>query len=164
MVSLPSASSSDLSFMINPSLSALGLLPGRFHRPVRGEAELGLQLGDRGEGAEAVHAGDGALEPGEAVPAQHAAHLHADARSRSAAALSRHAEEGLDVRGITERRSRRPLVGVPAHETIEIVKPHAGRPLIERAGLARLIDRRVVVLAEPLMFRTCPFLIIAIAS
>src|SRR5208283_5087279 len=58
-------------------------------------------------------------------------------------------EEGLDMRGIPEQRARRPLVGVAAHETVEVLEPHPGGPLVERTRLARLIDRRVVILAEP---------------
>src|SRR5262245_53915760 len=44
---------------------------------------------------------------------------------------------------------RPPLVGVAAHEAVEIVEAHAGRPLVERPGPARLELRGVVVLAEP---------------
>ena len=58
-------------------------------------------------------------------------------------------DERLDMRGIPEQRARRPLVGVAAHETVEVLEPHAGRPLVERTRLARLIDRRVVILSEP---------------
>ena len=44
---------------------------------------------------------------------------------------------------------RRPLVGLAAHEAVEIVEAHARRPLVERTGHAVLEVRRVVVLAEP---------------
>src|SRR5262249_7465584 len=44
---------------------------------------------------------------------------------------------------------RLPLVGVAADEAIEVVEAHAGRPLVERPGRARLELRGVVVLAEP---------------
>ena len=44
---------------------------------------------------------------------------------------------------------RRPLVGLAAHEAVEVIEAHADRPLIERPGGAVLIARRVVVLAEP---------------
>src|SRR5271157_1673141 len=44
---------------------------------------------------------------------------------------------------------RLPLAGVAADEPVEIVEAHSGWPLVERPGLARLIKRRVVVLAEP---------------
>ena len=52
------------------------------------------------------------------------------------------------MRGVAEQVGL-PLVGVTADEAIEIFKTHAGRPLIERANLARGECRRVVVLAEP---------------
>ena len=42
-----------------------------------------------------------------------------------------------------------PLAGVAADEAVEIIEAHPGRPLIKRPGLARLVKRRVVVLAEP---------------
>ena len=44
---------------------------------------------------------------------------------------------------------RLPLAGVAADKAVEIFEAHAVRPLIERPGLARLVRRRVVVLAEP---------------
>src|SRR5262249_47485192 len=44
---------------------------------------------------------------------------------------------------------RLPLVGIAADEAVEVVEAHAGGPLSERAVLARLEGRRVVVLAEP---------------
>src|SRR5271169_4763985 len=63
-------------------------------------------------------------------------------------------DEGLDMRGISEQRARRPLVGVAAHEPVEVLEPHAGRPLVERTCRARLIDWRVVILAVPRCFVT----------
>jgi hypothetical protein len=36
-----------------------------------------------------------------------------------------------------------------ADKAVEIIEAHPGRPLIEGAGLARLVKGRVVVLAEP---------------
>ena len=54
----------------------------------------------------------------------------------------------VDRRGVAEQ-IRLPLVGVAADEAVEIVEAHAGRPLVERPGLARLELRGVVVLAEP---------------
>ena len=44
---------------------------------------------------------------------------------------------------------RRPLVGLAAHEAVEVVKTHSRRPLVERAGDGVLVGWRVVVLAEP---------------
>src|SRR5207244_9137758 len=44
---------------------------------------------------------------------------------------------------------RLPLTGVAADKAIKIIEAHPDRPLIKGAGLARLIKRRVVVLAEP---------------
>ena len=61
---------------------------------------------------------------------------------------ARLAEVGVDRRGVAEQ-VRLPLVGVAADEAVEVVEAHAGRPLVERPGLARLELRRVVVLAEP---------------
>ena len=43
----------------------------------------------------------------------------------------------------------RPLVGFATHETVKVVKTHAGRPLAERTRFAELEGGRVVVLAEP---------------
>ena len=54
----------------------------------------------------------------------------------------------VDRRGVAEQ-VRLPLAGVAADEAIEVFEAHAGRPLIERPGLARRPGRRVVVLAEP---------------
>ena len=42
-----------------------------------------------------------------------------------------------------------PLVGLAAHEPVEVLEAHADRPLIERSGRAVQIGRGVVVLAEP---------------
>ena len=56
--------------------------------------------------------------------------------------------EGEDGRRIAEQ-VRLPLAGVAADEAIEILEAHAVRPLIERSGLGRLIEGRVVILAEP---------------
>ena len=53
-----------------------------------------------------------------------------------------------DRRGVAEQE-RRPLIGLAAHEAVEVVEAHAERPLIEWPGLAVLERRRVVVLAEP---------------
>src|SRR5262245_34199354 len=61
---------------------------------------------------------------------------------------ARIALEGIDRGGVAEQ-VRLPLAGVAADEAVEILEAHAGRPLMERTGLARLIERRVVVLAEP---------------
>ena len=55
---------------------------------------------------------------------------------------------GIDRRGVAEQ-VRLPLAGVAADEAVEVFEAHAGRPLVERAGLAGLEGRRVVVLAEP---------------
>ena len=55
---------------------------------------------------------------------------------------------GIDRRGVAEQ-VRLPLAGVAADEAVEILEAHAGRPLVERPGLARSPGRRVVVLAEP---------------
>ena len=44
---------------------------------------------------------------------------------------------------------RRPLVGLAAHEAVEVVEAHSRRPLVERARDGVLVGRRVVVLAEP---------------
>ena len=56
--------------------------------------------------------------------------------------------EGIDRRRVAEQ-VRLPLAGVAADEAVEILEAHAVRPLIERPGLARLVEGRVVVLAEP---------------
>ena len=44
---------------------------------------------------------------------------------------------------------RRPLIGLAAHEAVEVFEAHPRRPLIEGARHAVLERRRVVVLAEP---------------
>ena len=54
----------------------------------------------------------------------------------------------VDRRGVAEQ-VRLPLARVAADEAVEVFEAHAGRPLVERAGLARRPGRRVVVLAEP---------------
>ena len=59
------------------------------------------------------------------------------------------ADERVDVRGVAGEVRRLPLAGVPAHEAVEVLEAHAGRPLVERADRTRLERRRVVVLAEP---------------
>ena len=51
--------------------------------------------------------------------------------------------------GMIAEEIGRPLVGFAAHEPIEVLEAHPAGPLIERAGQAVLIGRRVVVLAEP---------------
>ena len=60
---------------------------------------------------------------------------------------------GLPLKRIDGRRVaeqvRLPLAGVAADEPVEILEAHPDRPLMERPGLARLIERRVVILAEP---------------
>ncbi len=60
----------------------------------------------------------------------------------------RRAEEGIDLRRVAEQ-VRFPLVGVAANKTVEILETHAGRPLVEGAGLAGGEGRGVVILAEP---------------
>ena len=56
--------------------------------------------------------------------------------------------EGVDGRRIAIE-VRLPLAGVTADEPIEILEAHAVRPLVEGPGLGRLVERRVVILAEP---------------
>src|SRR5206468_12072268 len=60
---------------------------------------------------------------------------------------------GLPLKRIDGRRVaeqvRLPLAGVAADEPVEILEAHPGRPLLKRPRLARLIERRVVILAEP---------------
>ena len=56
--------------------------------------------------------------------------------------------ERIDRRRVAEQ-VRLPLARVAADKAIEILEAHSVRPLIERPGLARLVRRRVVVLAEP---------------
>ena len=61
---------------------------------------------------------------------------------------ARFALEGVDGRRIAVQ-VRLPLAGVAADEAIEILEAHAVRPLVEGPGLGRLIEGRVVILAEP---------------
>ena len=61
---------------------------------------------------------------------------------------ARLALEGVDGRRIAEQ-VRLPLAGVAADEAIEVLEAHAVRPLVEGPGLGRLIEGRVVILAEP---------------
>src|ERR1700746_2788966 len=56
--------------------------------------------------------------------------------------------EGVDCCRIAEQ-VRLPLAPVAADEAGEIFEAHPRRPLIEWAGLARLVKGRVVVLAKP---------------
>jgi hypothetical protein len=56
--------------------------------------------------------------------------------------------EGIDGCRIAEE-VRLPLAGVTAGEAIKVLEAHAVRPLVDRPGLGRLIEGRVVVLAEP---------------
>ena len=56
--------------------------------------------------------------------------------------------EGVDCCRIAEE-VRLPLAGVTPYESIEVLEAHSGRPLIERPCLGRLVERSVVVLAEP---------------
>src|SRR5208337_1388185 len=58
-------------------------------------------------------------------------------------------EERLDVRCVSVKRVRPPLVSIAAQEAEEVFEAHPRRPLVERTRLARLIDRCVVILAEP---------------
>ena len=51
--------------------------------------------------------------------------------------------------GVVLEQVRRPLVGLAAHEAVEVIEAHPRRPLVEGAGDAVLEGRRVVVLAEP---------------
>jgi hypothetical protein len=61
---------------------------------------------------------------------------------------ARLAFERVDLRRVAEQ-VRLPLVGIAADEAVEVFEAHAGRPLVERPGLAGGEGRRVVVLAEP---------------
>ena len=61
---------------------------------------------------------------------------------------ARLALERVDGRRVAEQ-VRLPLAGVAADEAVEILEAHADRPLVERPGLGRLVEGRVVVLAEP---------------
>ena len=68
---------------------------------------------------------------------------------RGGQVVPRVAEEGIDVRRVAGEVRRLPLVGVAAHEAVEVLEAHADRPLVERPVRAGLEGRRVVVLAEP---------------
>ena len=58
--------------------------------------------------------------------------------------------EGIDVGRVAGQVRRLPLVGVAAHEAVEVIEAHADGPLVEGPdGGGRLEGRRVVVLAEP---------------
>src|SRR5262245_1279805 len=46
-------------------------------------------------------------------------------------------------------QERRPLVGLTAHEAIEVIEAHANGPLIVWASRAVLITWRIVVFAKP---------------
>src|SRR5438046_3007028 len=61
---------------------------------------------------------------------------------------ARLALERVDRRRIAEQ-IRLPLAGVTADEAIEVLEANAVRPLVEGPGLRCLIERRVVILAEP---------------
>ena len=52
------------------------------------------------------------------------------------------------MRGVAVQEWR-PLIGLAAHEAVEIVEAHPSGPLVERSGGAVLVVGRVVVLAEP---------------
>ena len=62
-------------------------------------------------------------------------------------------QPGIALEGVDGRRIavqvRLPLAGVAADEAIEVLEAHAVRPLLEGPGLGRLIEGRVVILAEP---------------
>ena len=68
---------------------------------------------------------------------------------RGGEVIRRVADEGIDVRRVADEVRRLPLIGVAAHEAVEVLEAHADRPLVERAVRACLEGRRVVVLAEP---------------
>ena len=61
---------------------------------------------------------------------------------------ARIALEGEDRRRVAEQVGL-PLAGVAADEAVEVLEAHADRPLVERPGRGRLVERRVVILAEP---------------
>ena len=69
-------------------------------------------------------------------------------RGHQVPAAGRLALEGINLGGVTEQ-VRLPLVGVAAHETVEIFEAHAGGPLIEGPALAGLEGGHVVILAKP---------------
>ncbi len=56
--------------------------------------------------------------------------------------------ERIDLGGVLEEVGL-PLVGITAHEAVEVLKAQAGGPLVEGPGLAGRESRRVVILAEP---------------
>ena len=58
------------------------------------------------------------------------------------------ADPRIDL-GVIAEQVRRPLVGLGAHEAVEIVESHPRWPLIEGAGHAVLEAGCVVILAEP---------------
>src|SRR4029453_9224213 len=58
------------------------------------------------------------------------------------------ADVRVDARGVAVEIGL-PLIGLAAVEAVEIFEAHAAGPLIEGAGLARYIGRRVVILAVP---------------
>src|SRR5262245_43493351 len=57
-------------------------------------------------------------------------------------------DPGKNLRRVAEE-VRRPLVALAAHEAIEVVEPHADRPLVEGTGDIDPITGRIVVLAKP---------------
>ena len=63
--------------------------------------------------------------------------------------VARVALERIDVRRVPRQVVRLPLIGVAAHEAVEVLEAHPDRPLVEGTVGARLKRRRVVVLAEP---------------
>ena len=56
--------------------------------------------------------------------------------------------EGINLGRVAEE-IRLPLVGVAAHESVEVFEAHAGRPLVEWSGLTALEGRCIVILTEP---------------
>src|ERR1700719_2601064 len=54
----------------------------------------------------------------------------------------------VNRRGVTEQH-RGPLAGVSADEAVKVFKSHAGRPLVEWAGLTGLVSRSIVIFPEP---------------
>src|SRR5271157_6183488 len=55
---------------------------------------------------------------------------------------------GVDRRSVSEEIGL-PLAGIAADEAVEVLKAHAGRPLVKGPGLTRHESRGVVILAEP---------------
>src|SRR4029434_4577688 len=51
--------------------------------------------------------------------------------------------------GVVAKEVRGPLVGLAAHEAVEIIEAHAARPLVVRPRQAVLKAGRVVIFAEP---------------